>query len=182
MRTSKIVLLVTGVIVLMVAGIWRPVVAPQLSQAADQPGHQIPVHGHLHRICESVHGRAAGRAAEPAAIHRPAGQGGAGAEHLVRAGGQRRLDRGDRAGQDPADSAVCCWTARRRRMSRARTPTPWFPATWWTGPAVTVSGRRPALTPPRPTPCGSTRSARPSRSPTRTPPRPSTAWPCGSGS
>ena len=32
MRTSKIVLLVTGIIVLMVAGLWRPVVAPQLTK------------------------------------------------------------------------------------------------------------------------------------------------------
>ena len=32
MRTSKIVLLVTGIIVLIVAGIWRPVVAPQLTK------------------------------------------------------------------------------------------------------------------------------------------------------
>ena len=32
MRISKIVLLVTGIIVLMVAGLWRPVVAPQLTK------------------------------------------------------------------------------------------------------------------------------------------------------
>jgi Porin PorA len=32
MRTSRIVLLVTGIIVLMVAGLWRPVVAPQLTK------------------------------------------------------------------------------------------------------------------------------------------------------
>jgi len=32
MRTSKIVLLVTGIIVLVVAGLWRPVVAPQLTK------------------------------------------------------------------------------------------------------------------------------------------------------
>jgi hypothetical protein len=32
MRTSKIVLLVIGVIVLAVAAIWRPVVAPQLTK------------------------------------------------------------------------------------------------------------------------------------------------------